>query len=333
MAYRESDMLPVVLCRYLSLTVSVGGLFAIQQGQPKSNRINDEVITNSPTVNSWRFFVFSLGDVMKRILLFLSALFIATTAIAETVSIKWQHGNTTYSQSTCTVGDNLDVPTSHPTKYGYDFVGWRAKAARELEYLTVLRGAYIDTGIIYDTDEIEFDIKFEDKTNDSYGTTIFGVGGLHYDFKGTYNGYGLVIHKKNTIVMGTHGETSIKFPMETYSEPHTCNFKIASGIVSGNCDNADKKSVGGTHPTNTGNIFLGGLNKNAESYPSVSVTWERIRMKGDIYYFKIKKDGVLVRDFIPASDTDGVVCFYDKVTKQFFYNAGGANFVAGPIKE
>ena len=55
-AYRESDMLPVVLCRYLSLTVSVGGLFAIQQGQPKSNRINDEVITNSPTVIPWRFF-------------------------------------------------------------------------------------------------------------------------------------------------------------------------------------------------------------------------------------------------------------------------------------
>ena len=269
---------------------------------------------------------------MKRILLFLSALFIATTAIAETVSIKWQHGNTTYSQSTCTVGDNLDVPTSHPTKYGYDFVGWRAKAARELEYLTVLQGAYIDTGIICDTDEIEFDIKFEDKTKNSIGTAIFGVGGLAYSAAGTYRGYGLVVHKTKSIYLTADG-FGIKYEMQTYSEPHTCNFKIASGIVSGNCDGGDKKSAVGKHPTNMGNIFLGGLNNNAESYYSGYDIPTYMRMTGDIYYFKIKKDGVLVRDFIPASDTDGVVCFYDKVTKQFFYNAGAANFVAGPIKE
>ena len=55
-AYRESDMLPVVLCRYLSLTVSVGGLFAIQQGQPKSNRINDKTISELPDRHSLTVF-------------------------------------------------------------------------------------------------------------------------------------------------------------------------------------------------------------------------------------------------------------------------------------
>ncbi|MBR5575055.1 MAG: hypothetical protein IKV93_00750, partial [Alphaproteobacteria bacterium] len=44
-----SDVIPVVLCRYLSLTKQVGGLIVIQQGQPKGDRINDILITNSPT--------------------------------------------------------------------------------------------------------------------------------------------------------------------------------------------------------------------------------------------------------------------------------------------
>ncbi len=63
-AYRESDMLPVVLCRYLSLTVSVGGLFAIQQGQPKSNRINDKTISELPDRHSLAVFIFSTGGML-----------------------------------------------------------------------------------------------------------------------------------------------------------------------------------------------------------------------------------------------------------------------------
>ncbi len=268
---------------------------------------------------------------MKRLLLLLCGVFICVAAIAETITIKWENGDTTYSQSTCTVGGSLNVPSTTPTKYGYDFVGWRAKAARELEYLTIIKGAYIDTGIVFDTNEIEFDIKFEDKSNQSYGTAIFGVGGFHYSFKGPYNGYGLTVRAKTHIYMGTG--SSISYEMQTYSEPHVCNFKIVSGTVSGYCDDEEKKSNIGSKPTNTGNIFLGGFNSNAASYESSANSTAFTRMQGDIYYFKIKKDGVLVLDLIPAQDTDGIVCFYDRVTKKFFYNAGGAEFVAGPIKQ
>ena len=270
---------------------------------------------------------------MKRLLLLLCGVFICVTAIAETITIKWENGNTTYSQSTCTVGGNLNVPGTTPTKYGYDFVGWRAKAARELEYLTILKGAYIDTGIVFDTNEIEFDIKFEDKSNQSNGTAIFGVGGFFYGFQGPYNGYGLTVKGKKSIFMGAGRGGNISFEMQTYSEPHVCNFKIISGTVSGYCDDEEKKSIIGSKPTNTGNIFLGGFNSNAASYEIGANNTDFTRMTGDIYYFKIKKDGVLVLDLIPAQDVDGIVCFYDKVTKKFFYNAGGAEFVAGPIKQ
>ena len=52
-----------------------------------------------------------------------------------------------------------------------------------------------------------------------------------------------------------------------------------------------------------------------------------------ISYFKIYEDSVLVRDLIPVKrKSDNVVCMYDKVTDQFFTNAGGGSFVAGPVK-
>ena len=38
------------------------------------------------------------------------------------------------------------------------------------------------------------------------------------------------------------------------------------------------------------------------------------------------KDG-LVRDFVPALDADGVVCMYDKVSREYFYNAGEGEFI------
>ena len=55
------------------------------------------------------------------------------------------------------------------------------------------------------------------------------------------------------------------------------------------------------------------------------------KVKAEFYYMKIydKSTNKLVRDFIPVEDINGVICLYDKVTKQFFYNIGSGTFVAG----
>ena len=45
-----------------------------------------------------------------------------------------------------------------------------------------------------------------------------------------------------------------------------------------------------------------------------------------IYYAKIWDNGTLVRDYIPVLDKGGVACLYDKVNKQFYYNAGSGAF-------
>lgn len=49
-------------------------------------------------------------------------------------------------------------------------------------------------------------------------------------------------------------------------------------------------------------------------------------------YFKIYRDGEMVRNFIPARrDSDGEIGMYDMVTNTFFTNAGTGEFIAGSV--
>lgn len=48
-----------------------------------------------------------------------------------------------------------------------------------------------------------------------------------------------------------------------------------------------------------------------------------------VYSCQIYDNGVLVRDFRPCLDSDGVVCLYDKLNQTYYYNAGTGEFTAG----
>lgn len=48
-----------------------------------------------------------------------------------------------------------------------------------------------------------------------------------------------------------------------------------------------------------------------------------------IYYFKVLKNGEVVRNLVPSVDTNGVACFYDLVSKRYFYNKGSGKFIVG----
>lgn len=51
---------------------------------------------------------------------------------------------------------------------------------------------------------------------------------------------------------------------------------------------------------------------------------------GNMYSFQHKSNGVVVRDFIPCyRKSDGVIGFYDAITKTFFDNDGTGNFTKG----
>ena len=53
--------------------------------------------------------------------------------------------------------------------------------------------------------------------------------------------------------------------------------------------------------------------------------------QGKMYYFQIYDNGNLVRDFVPAKNSSGVVGMYDTVSGAFFTNAGTGTFTGGPV--
>lgn len=53
-------------------------------------------------------------------------------------------------------------------------------------------------------------------------------------------------------------------------------------------------------------------------------------IQASLYSFQLYDNGTLIRNFWPAKDENGVVCLYDKVSNQYFYNAGTGVFGAGP---
>ena len=77
-----------------------------------------------------------------------------------------------------------------------------------------------------------------------------------------------------------------------------------------------------SYSTNTGNVSsnIHLLNRNGEYFALARIYNISFRTANNI----------LVRDFIPVLDKDGVPCMYDKVTVQFFYNQGTGQFIAGP---
>lgn len=67
-------------------------------------------------------------------------------------------------------------------------------------------------------------------------------------------------------------------------------------------------------------MFLGWTN-------GCPISWDKFQ--GKLYKFKVYENDVLVGDFKPCINPNGVVCFYDTVTKKYFYNIGTGQFKAG----
>jgi len=85
--------------------------------------------------------------------------------------------------------------------------------------------------------------------------------------------------------------------------------------------NGEQISQGTSVGTNTNNMWMFGINKLEElQYP----------FKGKVYYAKIWQNGTLVRDFVPAKNSSGVIGMYDTVSGEFFTNKGSGTFAAGP---
>ena len=241
---------------------------------------------------------------MKRILLFLSALFIATTAIAHTIN--WYVDGNIFHTTTCESGDNVTPPTA-PEKYGYTFKGWDVYTP--IEYLESTGTQYIDTGYKFSSNNASI--------HTSFVPTNVDIGRIFGSYNGT-RGFSFYIWSKLTIGCGgTDMQTNVDIDTNVlYTVYVTANKGSLSGNVNG---------------INISGTYTGSIVNNSNSY--LFRTNERLPyyFHGKLYYFQIYDNNTLVRDFIPVLDKDGVPCMYDKVERKFYYNAGTGDFIAGPI--
>lgn len=53
------------------------------------------------------------------------------------------------------------------------------------------------------------------------------------------------------------------------------------------------------------------------------------KVSARLYSCEIYDNNILIRDYYPCIDENGVVCLYDKVNKEYVYNSGTGEFIGG----
>ncbi len=250
---------------------------------------------------------------MKRILLFLSALFIATTAIAHTIN--WYVDGNIFHTTTCESGENVTPPTA-PEKYGYTFQGWDSYIP--IEYLEFTGTQWLDTET-YGTQNTAVNIIAQSTdTNISNNRMLFGS---RTAFEQNAIAIFLTTNEgKVTVdfydIRFEYLDTSYNKKWQIYNSKDKRYIKNISETIE---DNRKIINVFTTPST----LFLGKFSYNQPDYA--------MNFMGKIYSCQIYDNDVLIRDFIPVLDKDGIPCMYDLVEHKFYYNAGTGNFIAGPI--
>ena len=73
--------------------------------------------------------------------------------------------------------------------------------------------------------------------------------------------------------------------------------------------------------------------KNYTSSTSLKIFYNGDDSDTNLHYFKIYDNDTLVRDFVPAKDSNGVVGLYDMVNGQFYTSVENKTFGAGPVRD
>lgn len=178
--------------------------------------------------------------------------------------------------------------------------GPTTRKAKFVEYLQSSGTQYIDTGVKA-SNAVGIEVKFS-ATQSSQAIAA-----------------GAVTWKSSSFEIFSHiiayNNTSYQISEATDGAAHT--IVIKNGVCT--LDGVQKFS--NTSSFNAGhNIALFATNRSGQIMQNGA---------SKLYYCKMWLKGTLVHDFWPCFDTDGVACLYDKVTKEYYYNAGTGEFTAG----
>lgn len=93
--------------------------------------------------------------------------------------------------------------------------------------------------------------------------------------------------------------------------------------------------LNGTSNTYTGTVGTFTAAQNLVIGADISESGEigSLRFVGDLIYFKIYDESILVSDFVPCENAIGELGFYDIVNDVFYENEGTGEFIGGEIVE
>lgn len=174
-----------------------------------------------------------------------------------------------------------------------------------VEYLESTGTQYIDTGYAINTATDEIEINFQ-----IISTTVYQwLMGEHDNGARFGIGVGDGTNKRNI----AYGSNTYKVnDTQVYNNRHTL-------IANSNGIYLDGTQVHGFESfSSTSTIYLFALNLSGASKAS-----------GKIWNYKHKRNGALIRDFIPVLDDSGRPAMYDQVSSQLFYNQGTGEFNYG----
>ena len=252
---------------------------------------------------------------MKNIFILL-LLLVCRGVYADTITVNWLNDDDTmFSSSVCTVGEDLKIPATAPTKYGYTFRGWQLAPYILVEYIeNTPSNTYFNTGFIPNSDsKIVVDFR-----NLVFPTGVSGnpcpIVGINQQF-----------------VFRQDSSMSSSYPR------HVRWF--FNGKYSYMPNVADARH---TYSLSKDGFYMDGVKKqntdaNADFIATtpffIFATSDTFISKCTVrlYSVQIYQNDELVHDYVPAMTDDGEsVGLYDKATNSFLYNLGTEQATAGP---
>ena len=237
---------------------------------------------------------------MKRLFV-IFVILICTICRGENFNLNWYVDGNTYAQTTCTTGGDINLPAA-PIKRGYTFNGWKYYIT--IEYLESTGTQYINTGVIFNGPNAEVVLKFAPVNNVNHNGA-YAFAGSGWTFTASNCKSEKIGFYHGSINCSARTDLQVNISANTiYVIDATQENGVFSFNINGIINSASTTIQYSKYP-----YILFGTALSSTSFS------ERSQMK--LYYAKIYDNGILIRDFIPVLDQDGVPCLFDKVEEKF----------------
>lgn len=253
-------------------------------------------------------------------------------AYGETLTIDWLVDGDSYTQTTCSVGDDLILPQA-PVKRGYTFLGWDITRYTEIEYLESTGTQYIRTSSDFRLGD-EFFIDYMHTRVLSGENKGYGSGGpiSGQSYNSVITGGGRQVSNIQQMwIVNSNYAYSPSVSLNNLLNIRTTERWRLDASTRRLSSTLTNLSSGATYTLTSGAVTAGYTSNGAvtlfrDNYDPWA-NWSAMR----IYRVWLKRsNGTYAFDLIPVKDLNGIPCMYDRVSETFLYNLGTGSFEPGP---